>query len=567
MPPSVQTLCRTMKPRKATMTMKCLVLSALVVFLFPQGVGAAGLTFVPDAKTADIHPARPNLSVLTYPVPGGLLVADRLAPGAETRYGKPFLRREPDSDFFLVQGKGHPHDVDEMRARLQVNGHIHWQGGGAFLVEVAARDLPHFAAQHIDRVRIPLTPPPSGWDRPHRDPSADATGHRETADLIQDFVANFSQPAFGQVIQEISGNAYFFYNGLKSVTTRYYSTADKDLIAEYLASKLTTYGYDVTFDEFMSGGVTCRNVVATRTGTTLPDEYVVVGAHYDSISQSPTINAPGAEDNGSGTAAVMEIARLAADRDFERTVQFVLFDSEEQGLYGSYHFVQDATAAGRDIIAAITLDMVAYFDANYAVRIEGETPWEWLMATMETYVGDLTDISSQKDYNSWGSDHVPFQQAGIPAFLAIDYDYGVYPGYHQTSDVWSQIEGTYHLGSEIGKACAATLADVAGLQPDVSAAGDVPTTVAIDLVAYPNPFNPRVTILFEADRDLDGEMAVYDLTGRKIAVLRQGRFSQGLNRMQWNGRDRAGRAMSSGTYVCRLQAGDRTKTVNINLVR
>ena len=538
------------------------------LLLIPAAAGAAGLSFVPDANLADVHPVRPNLSVLTYQVPGGLLVADRLAPGSESRFGETFTPQFKHSEFFLIEGKCHPHTAAEIVPEVADLGHIHWQADDVLVLEVADADLERFFALDINRSRIPLDSPPAGWDRLVDEPvQAPVMAADKDLALIQDFVANISQPAFFQTIQEISGNAYFFYNGLKSVTTRYYSSAGKTLVADYLASKLAGWGYTVTFDPFTSGSTSCRNIVATKLGTTRPDEYVVLGGHYDSISQNPTVTAPGAEDNGSGTASVMEIARIAAGRNFERTVQFVLFDSEEQGLYGSYHFVSDATSAGRNIVAAITMDMVAYFDTHYAVRIEGQTPWEWLMATMENKVDTLTDIANQKDYNSWGSDHVPFQQAGIPAFLAIDYDYGSYPGYHQTSDTWSRITGTAQIGTQITTACAATLAEVAVLQPNLSGVDDLPAAGRIDLVAYPNPFNPQVMIAFSPARTVSGELAVYDLTGRRVAVIATGEFAAGLNQVSWNGRDSAGRAVSSGTYFCRLQAGDLDTSVAVNLVR
>ena len=121
-------------------------------------------------------------------------------------------------------------------------------------------------------------------------------------------------------------------------------------------------------------------------------------------------------------------------------------------------------AAGRTIVSAITADMVSFYDDDYGVIIEGETPWESLMTVMEDAVADYTTLSSRKDYSSWGSDHVPFQQAGIPAFLAIDWDWGSYPHYHESTDNWANVAATAHIGSEITQACAATLAEVAGLR-------------------------------------------------------------------------------------------------------
>lgn len=548
---------------------RTVALLAVFVCLLPGAVWAAGLSFLPAATLTDIHPERPNLSVLTYPVPGGLLVADRLAPGQETRFGAAFAPLFAASDFYLVQGKCHTHAAAETAGRLRELGHIHWQADAVFVVEIPQTNQERFARLEANRTRIPLDAPPAGWDR-LRDQPLQPPQMRVDKDaaLVAEFVANISEPAFFQTIQEISGHASFFFNGLQTVSTRYYNTADKNLVADYLADKLNSYGYSVVFDEFTVNGTPCRNVVATKLGQVTPDEYVVVGGHYDSISQNPTSSAPGAEDNGSGTATVMEIARIAASRDFDRSVQFVLFDSEEQGLNGSYHFVAEASGENRDLIAAITMDMVAYYNSHYSVRIEGQTAWEWLMATMENQVNTLTDIGSQKDYFSWGSDHVPFQQAGIPAFLAIDYDYGSYPGYHRTSDTWSQIADSAHLGTQITTACAATLAEVAGLQAiATSAAGEVPAFGPIDLVAYPNPFNPQVMIAFSLDRDQSGELAIYDLTGKRVAVLARGEFSAGLNRVSWNGQDKSGQAVSSGAYFCRLQTGDRVTSVTVNLVR
>jgi len=545
-----------------TTALACLLCS------LPVLATAAGVSFVPAGLLQGNQTSRPDLSVLTYHVPGGVIIADRLAPGQATRFGTAFPRHSQKAEFFLVQNKGHDRPAHEVARILASLGDIPWHSGNTFLVEIPAANQARFAALDLDRAHIPLTAPPAGWDRLQGEPVASAVARGPTdLILIQDFVNNISQPAFFQTIQEISGHAYFFFGGLRSVSTRFYSSADKDLVADYLAAKLTGYGYTVTFENFMSGSTPCRNIVATKLGTVTPTEYVVVGGHYDSISPDPTNTAPGAEDNGSGIAAIMEMARISAARDFERSVQFVLFDSEEQGLYGSAHFVANATAASRNIVGAVILDMVSYYNTSYAVRIEGQTPWEWLMAIMETKVNLNTNIASQKDYLSWGSDHVPFQQAGIPAFLAIDYDYDSYPGYHQTNDVWGQIAGTAQLGTQITTACAATLAEVAILQPDPSAVGDLPAYGAIDLVAFPNPFNPQVEIAFNLDQEQTGILRVYDVSGKLVTNLVGGPFAAGLNRVRWNGTDAAGRAVSSGTYICQLQAGDATTSVAVELVR
>ncbi len=532
---------------------------------------AAGIAFVPGAARQDVLPGAPDLSVLARELPGGLLVVDRLAPGTANRFGPSFTPVAEGSGWYLLRPKGHAGEMAGARPLLQGVAHVHLDAGSCLVVEVPPANAEAFAALDLCRERLPLEAPPAGWDRVK--PAAGAIGGDKDLALKTAYVDQVSQPAIFQTIQEISGAAFFWYNNvLQSVNNRHISSAKHTLAADYLASKLTALGYTVTFESFTQNGYACRNVVATKTGTVTPSEYVVVGGHYDSISQSTSTSAPGAEDNGSGSALVMELARISADRSFERSIQFVLFDAEEQGLIGSQRFVDTAVAQGRNIVGAILHDMVAYYSANYAMRIEGETAWEWLMTIMAGNVDAFTDIGKQKDYLSWGSDHVPFQDAGIAAFLSIDYDYEAYAPYHRTTDTWSAIASTAAIATQICRADAATLADVAGLLPDyIVGVGDAPMRGAPVLVAAPNPFNPRVEVSFTLDRGTSAaRLAVFDLSGRRVRELAAGALAAGPHRFSWDGLDDAGQAASSGAYVCRLELGADAAgaaSVKLNLVR
>lgn len=546
-----------------------LLASALLAFLLPVSALAAGITFLPGAVRQDVLPGRPDLSVLARELPEGLLVVDRLAPGHENRFGTPFVPRAADSRWYLLQPKGPRHPAAEVEAQLAGVAHVHLATGSAWVVEVPADRAEAFGALDLCREWLPLDVPPAGWDRVRPLPVAPLAA--KDAALKTTFVNQISQPAIFQTIQEISGAALFWYNSaLQSVNNRHISSAKHTLAADYMASKFTALGYTVTFEPFTQGGYTCRNIVATKLGTVTPSEYVVVGGHYDSISQSTGTSAPGAEDNGSGSAVVLELARIAAGRNFERSIQFVLFDAEEQGLIGSQRFVNTAVSEGRNIIAAIIHDMVAYYSANYAMRIEGQTPWEWLMTIMAGNVDTFTDIGRQKDYYSWGSDHVPFQNAGIPAFLSIDYDYEVYPGYHRTTDTWSAISATAPIATQIARADAATLADVAGLLPAyVAGAGDAPAGRRPVLTAAPNPFNPRVEISFTLPGATGGvRLTVFDLAGRLVRDLAVGALPAGSQTFTWDGQDQDGHAVPSGSYFCRLDLGDGDPaSVKLSLVR
>ena len=156
-----------------------------------------------------------------------------------------------------------------------------------------------------------------------------------------------------------------------------------------------------------------RNVVAEKPGESDGDRIVIIGAHYDTVP-----DVAGANDNGSGTAAVMTIARQIAAREYPFTVRFILFGSEEVGLIGSRHYVSGMTETERaNTIAMINLDVVG---SGHALGVIGDE--ELSAAALE--IGDrigapMSGASSLPPGSS--SDHAPFLEADIPAvFLLAD---------------------------------------------------------------------------------------------------------------------------------------------------
>ena len=106
---------------------------------------------------------------------------------------------------------------------------------------------------------------------------------------------------------------------------------------------------------------TTQNIIATFPGTVHPEEVVILSAHFDSTSTNPFWLAPGAEDNASGTVALLEAARILRYYRFDRTLKLIWFNAEEQGLYGSAAYVADHPTA--NIIGVVNLDMFGY-DSN-----------------------------------------------------------------------------------------------------------------------------------------------------------------------------------------------------------
>ena len=116
--------------------------------------------------------------------------------------------------------------------------------------------------------------------------------------------------------------------------------------------RLTEYGYEVELFDYGTG----VNVLGRRLGATEPDQQVVIGAHYDHIP-----DCLGADDNASGVAALLEVARVLALAEFDRTVLVACWDEEEDGLIGSEAHVAAAMAAGDQILVNFNYDMIGYY--------------------------------------------------------------------------------------------------------------------------------------------------------------------------------------------------------------
>ena len=219
------------------------------------------------------------------------------------------------------------------------------------------------------------------------------------------------------------------------------------------------------------GQITVNNVIGKWTGSVHPDKWIIVGAHYDSrnASSSSIVNTPGAEDNASGCAGVIELARALVAFEPERSILFMCYAGEEQGLYGSKAHVQALQAAGdlAKVQAVLTMDMIGYSaDTHLDVLVESYATWTGYLnqfaAAAATYAPELHVTLST---NPFGSDHMPYLGAGKRTLLAIEYDYDDYPHYHKSTDTPANVgPNVQAMGGAILKTSAALIAELAGIQ-------------------------------------------------------------------------------------------------------
>lgn len=182
------------------------------------------------------------------------------------------------------------------------------------------------------------------------------------------------------------------------------------------------------------------NVIATFDAGPGTDIYIICG-HYDSISERPSESAPGAEDNATGAAAVIELARVFAKAPKSATLVFATFSGEEQGLVGSKAFVRNLDATTRSRIKAVlNMDMIGYSkDDSEDVLLESSSRYKALVDQFAAAASLVDGLKYYVTFNPYGSDHMPFIDAGIPAILTIDNDWGDYPFYHRSSDTIDKV--------------------------------------------------------------------------------------------------------------------------------
>jgi Zn-dependent M28 family amino/carboxypeptidase len=237
-------------------------------------------------------------------------------------------------------------------------------------------------------------------------------------------------------------------DALAEFGTRVFYTNSSVNSSAYIHDRFADLGLWVYYQDFQVAGFPVRNVVAVMNGSNPNEPQFLFGAHYDSASSSfmnysvgGTVPAPGADDDASGVAAVLELATTLENRHFMNTVKFVAFAAEESGLNGSSYFVDQEHANGVNYSNTAIMDMVGYRgDTSNEAMIFRDTPGNTLATSMISAVSiyDLNiSITAISGYDMEYSDHASFWRIGYPSLLVIEQLDGVTPVnpyYHSPQD-------------------------------------------------------------------------------------------------------------------------------------
>ncbi len=262
------------------------------------------------------------------------------------------------------------------------------------------------------------------------------------------------------MIEQVDEAIYMsFLENLTSFGPRRTGTASCIAAAEYIYDQFENMGLAVRYHHWTNGGYTADNVEATINGTDegSDDIYIVCG-HYDTVTGSP-----GADDDGSGTVAVMIAAYVMRQYQFNHTIKFVTFSGEEQGLLGSEIYAQQAASQGWDIIGVLNCDMISYaittVHGNNLIVYEN-TASEWLYSytvAINAEYSEYIQLTLHHGGSTWGSDHNSFWDAGYDALFYFEYE--MTPYYHSPQDTIENINVTYAVKNV--RLVLATLAELA----------------------------------------------------------------------------------------------------------
>ena len=237
----------------------------------------------------------------------------------------------------------------------------------------------------------------------------------------------------------------YFYQNLLDFGVRYTGTPNCTMAGDWIYNEFENMGLNVEFHEWNFEKFQSKNVVATLPGTDLSSNAIfIICAHYDTVN-----NSPGANDDGSGVAAVLSTAKIMSQYSFNHTISFIAFSGEEVGTYGSFSYARDAYRKGDNIVAVINLDMV-----GYANTLEGGKILRFFHPERSAWIADFANAVSKKYINLVemyietlpnyiGADHQPFVDYGYDGVWIAHHD--SYPWGHSPDDNSDHINRTYQV--------------------------------------------------------------------------------------------------------------------------
>jgi hypothetical protein len=372
----------------------------------------------------------------------------------------------------------------------------------------------------------------------------------------------FANSTIEQIVARVSPDSILgFVRRLQESRTRW-STGDScKAAAEWIAATFRAYGCDSVFLQDHTTNH-APNVIGIRYGIAGERQpYAIIDGHFDSYAPS---NAPGADDNASGTVSAIEACRVVQGFQFQHDLRFIAFSGEEFGCLGSDYYATQAHSQGDSILGVLNFDMIAYVDSSPEyLDLLAKTanppcgPFaQWFAAIADTYA--TLPCSLQMVSDNQNSDQGPFWNNGYLAFCGIEDFWPGNPYYHTPGDSIGAGYNNNAFCTQVIKAGVAGLATLGEPVPVSVQSNDPPN---VGLVGAPrltleqNPVHGTARIRYVLRQASGVRLEAYDRSGRRFATLASGYSSAGAHSATWDTRE-----APTGIYFLRLtaQSGQRS---------
>lgn len=310
----------------------------------------------------------------------------------------------------------HPHDVNEINAHTDTV----YQNGRLWIVEVK-KGAPKLLFKYLRNLR--------GTERSY---SYTEKNLSQKSEHVAKYLQEMSELNIKQDVQKLS-----------EYKTRAAGTSGNIQAVNDLKLRFKTMGYEV--EEICYKENAC-SIIAEKKGSSKQAGVILTMAHVDSVGKDYA----GADDNGSGVAVLLEMARVVKDYDNHKTLRFFISNGEEKGLLGATHYARFLEKGNRisQLDLVINMDMVGY-NSNGVVELETNPNQKKLAERFSELAQMYTDLKSKITLGAWGSDHVPFLDRGAPAILTIENWDTKTPCYHLACDTPEMLN--YGYATSIGK--------------------------------------------------------------------------------------------------------------------
>jgi hypothetical protein len=350
-------------------------------------------------------------------------------------------------------------------------------------------------------------------------------------------------------VRILSGEDSVFIDGTKTIIEDRIQSSN-DLAAAYILQTLNTYNSDAFYHDYSTG----RNILAIQEGSVYPDQYVMICAHYDAVTPYC------ADDNASGTAGVLEAARIFSEYDFQYSIIYALWDQEEIGLIGSNAYAEEAAANGDDIMWVINMDMIAYDSNNDDLcEIHAKNYAQTLdLANFVKGMNTVYEVGLAPEIEFPGtsaSDHASFWGSSYSAILLIEAYYGgdFNPYYHSVQDRINICNLPYF--HKMAKLAIGSLAALAMPDINISVEEYFASSQSLEIYNYPNPFNNETTISYKLHKASNVSIHVVNSVGQIVADLTNEREMEGIHTVNFSKGD-----LETGIYFVTIRTDEEIST-------